>query len=85
MSHHDCHCNCTDAYASLRRILDDASCSPESRAKLRAQVEACPECFRVLGLEEEVRALLRRCCKTQAPVSLYERITVSIRVERGRG
>ncbi|MDU0478885.1 hypothetical protein QVA66_06490 [Staphylococcus chromogenes] len=83
MSQHECQCNCSAAYESLRRILDDASCSPEARAELRAQVEQCPECFRALGLEEEVRALLRRCCEAQAPVSLYERISVSIRVQRG--
>lgn len=82
MNHDKCMCNCSDAYETLRRILDDRSCTPETRAELRRRIEACPECFERLGLEEEVRELLRRCCCTQAPTTLYERISVSIRVQR---
>ncbi|AKK02549.1 hypothetical protein [Corynebacterium epidermidicanis] len=84
MSNNNCECNCTDAYDMLRRILDDDTCCERTRAQLRRQIQSCPECFAALGVEEEVRALLKRCCETTAPTTLYERISISIQVQRGR-
>lgn len=79
-SPHECSDECDAAYESLARLLE-GECGPSEREALRRHVEACPECFERLGIEEEVRELVRRCCCTQAPPRLRETITFKMRVE----
>lgn len=78
MTSKQCDCNCTDAVTLLGELLD-GNCSPATQQQLRAQIASCPHCFERLGIEEEVRALLRRCCHEEAPVRLRRQISVSIR------
>ena len=73
------HCSCEDSYALLAEVLDQ-QCSEEKRLLLEHQLEACPECFRILGIEKEVRHLLRSCCHESAPTALRPRIVTSIHV-----
>lgn len=54
--------------------------SSETRDVLQRSVEDCPECVETLGIEEEIRALLRMCCCEPAPVELRARITRQLRV-----
>jgi len=72
-------CACEDSYALLAEILDN-ECTEEKRLLLEHQLEACPKCFRILGIEKEVRNLLRSCCHESAPSTLRQRIVTSIHV-----
>ncbi|MCK7662105.1 mycothiol system anti-sigma-R factor [Corynebacterium sp. CCM 9185] len=76
--------DCGDVYESLFELLDGEA-TPERRAVLRAHIEACPGCFTQLGIEEEIRELMRRCCCAHAPVTLRQKIILRLRVERYRG
>ncbi|MDO4652773.1 mycothiol system anti-sigma-R factor [Corynebacterium durum] len=81
-----CHCGCDDVYRSVFELLDTADeLTPQRRGELQHIFDTCPHCFEKLGLEQEVRAMLRRCCSTTAPKALRERITISIRVTRTDG
>ncbi|QGU02670.1 Anti-sigma factor RshA [Corynebacterium kalinowskii] len=82
MTSKPCDCSCTDAVLLLSELLD-GECTPAAQEKLRAKIASCPHCFEKLGVEEEIRAILRRSCAESAPVTLRRRISVSIRLERG--
>lgn len=75
-----CGSDCSKVYASLEELLD-GEVTRERRAVLRAHIEACPECFEQIGIEEEVRELMRRCCCTPAPETLRQRIIVQLRIQ----
>lgn len=71
---------CAEFLDVLYELVDGVG-SAESRAQLQAHVDACPECLRQLGIEQQVRELLRRtCCAKPAPVELRARITSQLRV-----
>ncbi|MCZ9309217.1 mycothiol system anti-sigma-R factor [Corynebacterium uberis] len=75
-----CGCNCQDAEQALFELLD-AHLTHRECEQLRAHIQACPECYSRLQLEEAVRALLSRCCAPPpAPVQLRTRITAQIRI-----
>lgn len=77
-----CTCGCGEKYQSLFALLDDELTAAEC-AELRTHISDCPECYGRLLAEEQIRALVRKCCTQQeAPPTLRERITLSIRVER---
>lgn len=76
-----CTCGCGEKYQSLFALLDDELSAAEC-AELRTHLSDCPECSRRLRTEEQVRALVRKCCtEQQAPPTLRERITTRIWVE----
>lgn len=77
-----CTCGCGEKYQSLFALLDD-ELSAAQCAELRSHLSECPECYGRLQTEEQVRALVRKCCtEDQAPPTLRERITVRIQVEK---
>ncbi|WJZ01936.1 mycothiol system anti-sigma-R factor [Corynebacterium freiburgense] len=80
---HECFCGCEDAYQALFELLDGHMEEAEAQ-RLKEKVLACPACFQALGIEQEVRSLMKRCCGVHAPVQLRERITVAIRIEQRR-
>lgn len=80
--HHECGCNCSDAYALLAELLD-GDCCEATRAELRSRIAHCPHCFEQLGVEEEIRAILRKSCAEQAPTRLRQQISISIRYQFG--
>ncbi|KAA8723476.1 hypothetical protein [Corynebacterium spheniscorum] len=70
-----------EIYALLLELLDERQ--PEPRcAELRARIEQYPELYHQLCCEEQIRELLHRCCCQPAPVTLRQKITMSIRVTR---
>ena len=81
---HECFCGCEDAYEALFLLLDGHMEQADAQ-RLKERVLACPACFEALGIEQEVRALVRQCCGVHAPVRLRERITIVIRIEQRRG
>ena len=75
--------HCAEVYESLFELLD-GEVTAQRRQLLVAHLEACPACFEKLGIEKEVRDLIRRCCVTCAPLSLKERIVIQLRIQSGR-
>ena len=58
----------------------DGTRGPQARAELQRHVDECPQCLQALGLEQQVRQLLRSCCSQPAPSDLRTRITTQLRV-----
>ena len=70
----DCDAVLRDVYLYLDDETDD-----DARARVRQHLDGCAPCLRQFGLEQDVRALVARCCGSdQAPASLRERISVRI-------
>lgn len=80
-----CGCSCDDIQAQLCELVDPGT-TPEQARELIASISRCPECYGRLQSEQEIRAMLQRCCTAQvaAPAELRERITMQIRVTRFR-
>ncbi|HIW96210.1 MAG TPA: mycothiol system anti-sigma-R factor [Candidatus Corynebacterium gallistercoris] len=75
--------NCDELLEVLYEFVDGGG-TPEARARLQHHADACPSCLQQLGIEQQVRQLLRSCCAQQAPVELRARITTQLRVEYRR-
>ncbi|MGV0409788.1 mycothiol system anti-sigma-R factor [Corynebacterium resistens] len=70
---------CEELLGVLYEYVDgDGGC--EAREELQRHVDECPQCLQALGLEQQVRQLLRSCCSQPAPSELRARITTQLRV-----
>ena len=70
---------CAEVIAEVWTLLD-GECTPETRARLRSHLEACPECLKHYGLEERIKALIASKCQGErAPERLRERLRLEIR------
>jgi len=70
--------DCDDVLRDVYLYLDDES-DPELATRIRQHLDACSPCLKQYGLEQDVRALVARCCGgDRAPVHLHERIRVRI-------
>jgi mycothiol system anti-sigma-R factor len=71
----ECRSVLEDVYFYLDAETDDAS-----RAKIRQHIDDCSPCLREFGIEQEVKALVSRCCGgDRAPESLRIRLKVRLR------
>jgi mycothiol system anti-sigma-R factor len=71
--------DCDDVLRDVYLYLDDETDDAELRGRIRRHLDACSPCLKQYGLEQDVRALIARCCGgDQAPAALYERIRVRI-------
>ncbi|PRQ10281.1 mycothiol system anti-sigma-R factor [Corynebacterium sp. 13CS0277] len=70
-------CNCEHIDHTLYELLD-GDCTSARQEELLALVKKCPGCFEKLGIEKEVRALVRQCCCSEAPQALKETIRIKI-------
>jgi mycothiol system anti-sigma-R factor len=65
----------------------DGEIDDETRAQVREHLDECAPCLRQFGLEQDVKALVARCCGGDAaPDGLKERLIVrlqQVRVELG--
>ncbi|GAA1830976.1 hypothetical protein GCM10009682_57010 [Luedemannella flava] len=53
----------------------DLECSDDRRAVISEHLDECSPCLREYGIEQEVKALVNRCCGgDQAPVELREKL-----------
>jgi mycothiol system anti-sigma-R factor len=64
-----------------RQVLDevylflDLECSDERRDVINTHLDECSPCLREYGIEQEVKALVNRCCGgDRAPSELRERL-----------
>ncbi|MGI8679024.1 MAG: mycothiol system anti-sigma-R factor [Jatrophihabitans sp.] len=70
----DCDAVLNDVYLYLDQETDEGL-----RNRIRQHLDACGPCLKQFGLEQDVRALVSRCCGSdRAPASLHERIRVRI-------
>ncbi len=70
----DCHEVLAEVYLYL-----DLECADERRELIRRHLDECGPCLREYGIEQEVKALVARCCGNEtAPAQLRERLRVRI-------
>jgi mycothiol system anti-sigma-R factor len=70
--------DCEDVIKDIYLYLDDES-DPAVISRVRQHLDGCAPCLRQFGLEQDVKALVARCCGgDRAPESL--RTTVRVRL-----
>ncbi|SDX96900.1 mycothiol system anti-sigma-R factor [Micromonospora pattaloongensis] len=71
--------DCRDVLAEVYLYLD-LECAEGRREVIKHHLEECRPCFQEYGIEQEVKALVARCCGGErAPEELRERLRVKIR------
>ena len=78
--------SCGDPHeADCREVLEevylylDLECSQSRREVIRAHLDECSPCLREYGIEQEVKALVARCCGSdRAPAELRDRLKSKI-------
>lgn len=67
---------------SLRRLQEylDGECPADLEATIREHLADCPPCWDRADFEREVRAVVARNCREQAPHGLVERILADLRL-----
>lgn len=74
--------DCTEIIERVYVYLD-GELSAEERQQIRVHLDECGPCLRRFGLEQEVKALVARCCRDDhAPSGLRERVLVRLRQVR---
>lgn len=74
--------SCGDPHETdCREVLEevylylDLECSHERREVIRRHLDECSPCLREYGIEQEVKALVARCCGAEsAPEELRDRL-----------
>jgi mycothiol system anti-sigma-R factor len=57
----------------------DLECADERRNLIRRHLDECSPCLREYGIEQEVKALVSRCCGDEtAPAELRERLRIKL-------
>jgi mycothiol system anti-sigma-R factor len=57
----------------------DLECSDERRDAIQHHLDECTSCLREYGIEQEVRAIVARCCGgDRAPEALRERLRIKL-------
>lgn len=71
--------DCAEVLAEVWLYLD-AETGGHSREKIAQHLDECGPCLREFGIEQEVKALVARCCGGEvAPDSLRRRLITTIR------
>lgn len=74
--------DCRDVIEKVYLYLD-GEILEHDRSKIRAHLDECSPCLRQYGLEQEVKALVARCCgRDTAPERLRSRVLVRLREVR---
>ena len=83
--HHDT--DCSEVLAAVYQFLD-GEISDSRKHVIREHLDECAPCLRQFGIEQEVKALVARCCGSdRAPEALRIKIITRIqqvRVELGQ-
>jgi mycothiol system anti-sigma-R factor len=70
--------DCRDVLAEVYLYLD-LECDEDRRQIIRYHLDECSPCLREYGIEQEVKALVARCCGAeQAPPALRERLRAKL-------
>jgi mycothiol system anti-sigma-R factor len=66
--------DCSEVLHEVYLYLD-LECADERRDRIRAHLDECSPCLREYGIEQEVKALVARCCGNEtAPAELLARL-----------
>ena len=66
--------DCSEVLAEVYLYLD-LECADERRDLIRDHLDECSPCLREFGIEQEVKALVARCCGNEtAPADLRARL-----------
>ncbi|MGC4894167.1 mycothiol system anti-sigma-R factor [Micromonospora sp. DT31] len=70
--------DCREVLAEVYLYLD-LECAEERRLLIRHHLDECGPCLREYGIEQEVKALVARCCGNEsAPENLHERLRLRL-------
>lgn len=70
--------DCRDVLAEVYLYLD-LECADDRRDLIRQHLDECSPCLREYGIEQEVKALVARCCGDErAPSELRDRLRVRL-------
>jgi mycothiol system anti-sigma-R factor len=70
--------DCQDVLEEVYLYLD-LECSDDKRGLIREHLDECSPCLREYGIEQEVKALVARCCGAElAPAELRARLRVKL-------
>jgi len=70
--------DCTDVLGEVYLYLD-LECTDDRRVVIRQHLDECSPCLREFGIEQEVKALVARCCGSEtAPIELKQRLRVKL-------
>ncbi|MBU8856884.1 MULTISPECIES: mycothiol system anti-sigma-R factor [unclassified Micromonospora] len=70
--------DCREVLAEVYLYLD-LECAEERRVLIRHHLDECGPCLREYGIEQEVKALVARCCGSEAaPEKLRERLRLRL-------
>jgi len=71
--------DCRDVIERVYLYLDGEELDDEGRGKIRIHLDECAPCLRQYGLEQEVKALVARCCGSElAPAELKDRLRLKL-------
>lgn len=74
--------DCREVLAEVYFYLD-LECTDERRALIRNHLDECSPCLREYGIEQEVKALVARCCGGDAaPEGLKDRLMTRLQQVR---
>ncbi|MEV0645287.1 mycothiol system anti-sigma-R factor [Phytomonospora sp. NPDC050363] len=66
--------DCREVLSEVYFYLD-AECAEARREIIQQHLDECTPCLREFGIEQEVRALVQRCCRQEvAPNGLKDRL-----------
>jgi mycothiol system anti-sigma-R factor len=70
--------DCTTVLADVYLYLDNEG-DEGLRRRIQQHLDSCTPCLKHVGLEQDVRALVNRCCGgDRAPESLHQRVRLRI-------
>lgn len=70
--------NCRDVITEVYLYLD-LECADERRVVIKQHLDECSPCLREYGIEQEVKALVGRCCgQEKAPAELVARLRAKL-------
>ena len=70
--------DCTEVLGEVYLYLD-LECQDERRVVIREHLDECSPCLREYGIEQEVKALVARCCGAEtAPLELKLRLRAKL-------
>ena len=75
---HEDQADCSDVLDEVYLYLD-LECDEQRRELIRTHLDECSPCLREYGVEQEVKALVSRCCGGEkAPAALRERLRMKL-------
>ena len=70
--------DCGEVLAEVFLYLD-GEMTADRRETIRRHLDECAPCLRKFGIEQEVKKLVARSCRDEAPVGLREKVLLTLR------